>query len=168
MVSTALESVKAKLVTVTDPYEADKLRTQQRRLEGELRNVRGQLLHSSQVQHSPTSTFLLHYYSAYTPIIFTKIAELSIRKKGNCADNRLPLVPQRLEEAEVENARLEHELMILRQKVLRALKHATTLQTHNFGPKDMEGELQVCAVLAVRSFQAKLFVFFPEGSNSDS
>ncbi|CAG0905024.1 unnamed protein product, partial [Cyprideis torosa] len=102
MITSALESVKAKLLTVVDPYEAERLRNQQRKLEGELRNVRTQLLHSS----------------------------------------------KRLEEAETENARLEHELMVLRQKVLRALKHATNLQSHNIAAKDLEDELQVRKVMA--------------------
>ncbi|CAG0896530.1 unnamed protein product [Darwinula stevensoni] len=48
---------------------------------------------------------------------------------------------KKLEEAETENSRLEHELMVLRQKVLLALKHATSLQAHNLATQQLESEL---------------------------
>ncbi|CAG0918493.1 unnamed protein product [Notodromas monacha] len=47
----------------------------------------------------------------------------------------------RLDYVDGQSMRLEHELVVLRQKVLVALRHATSLQTHNLANQELEAEL---------------------------
>ncbi len=53
--------------------------------------------------------------------------------------------------------RLEHELVVLRQKVLMALKHATSLQAHNLANQELEAEL-VKVQVSLLAVLPKLFI----------
>ncbi|CAG0915095.1 unnamed protein product [Notodromas monacha] len=127
----ALESVRQKLqdVGALGPGELEKLRSHQQQLERELAQVRAHMIASALVLRlgqEEIRGFLLGSALAN----FGKIEEVMTTSW-----------PVQLEDAEQENLRLEHELIALRQKVLMALKHATSLQAHGYANRELEAEL---------------------------